>query len=95
MFGRQYMCVSRVSGKDVAEFSLTVSQPDVDTVLRVFYYVGQVILIAGTIHPHQAQGTGGECRPVCPNHGLFCHHLTIGVPVHFSEIGGVGQGFIS
>ena len=73
----------------MAELSLTVSQPDVDAALRVFYDVGQVILIAGTKHPHEAQGTGGECRPVGLNHGLFCHHLTIGVPVHFSAISGV------
>jgi len=29
MFGRQYVRVSRVPGKDMAEFSLAVSQPDV------------------------------------------------------------------
>ena len=59
MFGSQYMRVRRVPGKDVAEFSLTVSQPDVDAALGVFYYIGQVVLIAGAVHPHQAQGTSG------------------------------------
>jgi len=75
----------------MAEFSLAVSQPDVDTAFSVFDYIGQVVLIAGAVHPNQAQGTGGKCRPVCFNHGLFCHHLAVGVPVHFFEVGGVGQ----